>query len=190
MRGGWFSPDGHWWWNGREWRPAAEAMRPRGVTFWILACAVGLLVFLGVGTCGLMFGTTTRGGPTSSVSRVTGASSGAQACSPRPCADAGGFAVLVDRVEWNYVPSAFFTAEPGNQFARVTVRFENHASYERHADPFQFVLKDQQGREARDHLGRRQLVGRQSDPQRNIRTALTRLPGDEGDHGRRAGLDA
>jgi hypothetical protein len=139
MRGGWFSPDGHWWWNGREWRPAAEAMRPRGVTFWILACALGL---------------------------------------------------LVDRVEWNYVPSAFFTAEPGNQFARVTVRFENHASYERHADPFQFVLKDQQGREARDHLGRRQLVGRQSDPGRNIRTALTRLPGDEGDHGRRAGLDA
>jgi hypothetical protein len=44
-----------------------------------------------------------------------------------------------------YVPSSFFTAEPGNQFARVTVRFENHASDEKHADPFQFVLKDQQG---------------------------------------------
>jgi uncharacterized protein DUF4352 len=145
MRGGWFSPDGHWWWNGREWRPAAEAMRPRGGTFWILACALGLLVFFGVGTCGLMFGTATRGGPTGSASRATGASSGVQACSPRPCADAGGFTVVVERVEWHYVPSAFFTAEPGNQFARVTVRFENHASDERHADPFQFVLKDQQG---------------------------------------------
>jgi hypothetical protein len=51
----------------------------------------------------------------------------------------------VDAVQWRFTPASIFRPEPGNQFARVTVRFANHATSEKHADPFQFVLEDQRG---------------------------------------------
>lgn len=134
-----FSPDGHWWWNGREWRPAAEAHRRRSHAGWLVGLTF-LVVLVGIGICGPV--ALLAGSHASGSSSVTKAVS---TCSPQPCADAGGFTVHVDGVEWNYVPIGLFQPEPGNQFARITVRFENTAPTEKHADPFQFVLKDQEG---------------------------------------------
>jgi hypothetical protein len=98
---------------------------------------------VGIGTCGAvaLFAVSHASRPIGYATSFTTAVSN---CSPQPCADAGGFAVHVDSVEWNCVPG-LFKPEPGNQFARVTVRFENAAPNEKHADPFQFVLRDQQG---------------------------------------------
>jgi len=138
-----FSPDGHWWWNGREWRPAAEAHRRRSHVGWLIGLSV-LVALVGIGLCGpvVLLAGSHASSPTGYATSVTRAVSN---CSPQPCADAGGFKVHVESVEWNYVPPALFQPEPGNQFARITVRFQNSAPTEKHADPFQFVLKDQQG---------------------------------------------
>jgi len=138
-----FSPDGHWWWNGREWRPAAEAHRRRSHVGWLIGLSV-LVALVGIGLCGpvVLLAGSHASSPTGYATSVTRAVSN---CSPQPCADADGFKVHVDSVEWNYVPPALFQPEPGNQFARITVRFQNSAPTEKHADPFQFVLKDQQG---------------------------------------------
>lgn len=137
-----FSPDGHWWWN-REWRPAAEAYRRRGHPGWLIVLS-RLVGLVGIGICGsvALLAVSHASAPTLHGGSVTTAVSG---CSPQPCADVGGFTVHVDSVQWNYVPAGLFKPEPGNQFARVTVRFENAAPNEKHADPFQFVLRDQQG---------------------------------------------
>ena len=77
------------------------------------------------------------------------------------------------------------TSSPGSRSG-----FENRASDERHADPFQFVLKDQQGVKHAVTSAGDSWSGVKSDSRWNIRSALTRIPGDEGDHGRRTGLDA
>ncbi len=141
-----FSPDGHWWWNGREWRPAAEAsVQRRTGPRWGLIILVATAALFGLLICGpIVLVLANRPSQVVSAGSVAPGAR-APACSPEPCADADGFTVYVDSVEWSYTPSAFFKAEPGNQFARVTVRFENRGSSERHADPYNFVLKDQQG---------------------------------------------
>ena len=138
-----FSPDGHWWWNGREWRPAAEAYRRRSHVGWLVGLSL-LFGLVGIGICGpvALLAGSHAATPTGYATSVTTAVS---TCSPQLCADAAGFKVHVDSVEWNYVPAGLFKPEPGNQFARVTVRFDNTAPNEKHADPFQFVLRDQQG---------------------------------------------
>lgn len=131
------SPDGNWWWNGREWRPVSELGRRRGPGAWLVGCGLlAAVVVLGLGTCAVV-------GGLSSSSAARQAADDA-ACSPQPCANASGFVVYVDRIEWQYNPPGIFRPEAGNQFARVTIRFANHATSEKHADPFQFVLEDQQ----------------------------------------------
>lgn len=132
------SPDGNWWWNGREWRPIRELPVGRTRSAWRTPCvvvAVLALVIAGVGTCATV----------SSVMNAASRSAQDTACTPKPCANADGFVVFVDKAEWRITPPFGYRLEPGNQLARVTVRFANHATTEKHADPFQFVLQDQQG---------------------------------------------
>ena len=76
---------------------------------------------------------------------AAGARTPAATCSPQPCTDAEGFTLYVVGVEWNFVPGAIFKPEPGDQFARVSVRLVNRAAGERHVDPFHSLLQDQQG---------------------------------------------
>jgi hypothetical protein len=102
----------------------------------LLACGVvALFGVAGLGACAVV-------GVAAIAARSQATTADDAACSPQPCANAGGFVAFVDRVEWRIAAAPVFQPEAGNQFARVTVRFANHAAGERHADPFQFVLRD------------------------------------------------
>lgn len=160
-----FSDDRRYWWNGHEWRPVSEyrgaipappsappappsapvaavpVAAPRsGFLPWLVACGViALLALVGIGVCVAAVGGAVSKSISHSVQSTTD-------CSPRPCANNDGFIVYVDGMQWNSTSSSqFVNPEQGNQFARVTVRFENAAKSEQHASPAQFVLKDQQG---------------------------------------------
>src|SRR5215470_10567186 len=69
-----FSPEGHWWWNSREWRPAAEAHRRRGPVGWLVGLSL-LVVLVGIGICGpvVLLAGSHASSPTGYVTSVTSA---------------------------------------------------------------------------------------------------------------------
>lgn len=120
--------------------------RPPVFRWILLGAGITVLALAGLGTCLAAVSSAGRHGTANATAAQSGVPAPAAAtCSPQPCADADGFAVFVDSVQWKYAASGWAQPEAGDQFARVTVRFTNRAGVEKHADPYQFVLQDQQG---------------------------------------------
>ena len=167
-----WSADGHWWWDGQQWRARAEYRPPappggrrpgRGPWLWI-GLAGGLVVLMGVCTVavanlGASGRTSVRPPAAPAVEQVTAAATTRPtapptpapardgSCSPQPCAnDNYGWIVTVSDVKYD-VPSGndFEKPEAGNVYVTMNVSFTNKTSQEQHANPVTFVLLDGAG---------------------------------------------
>lgn len=88
------------------------------------------------------------GSTTGSSSGSTGGQPAAKAtpaCSPAPCATKDGVTVTVSNLNRNVPPAQFEQLPANTHIVSLMVGFQNEASQEYNANPFNFVLKDSTG---------------------------------------------
>lgn len=129
-------------------------LQRRGRALWWLLGGVGLILLLGVCTVAISSaGSRERATAAQQSSAAAPGTNGGPsaagrggACSPQPCAnDSYGWIVTVGDLKFDAQPGQFEHAEPGNVYVTMSVSFANRLRTERHADPFQFVLRDGAG---------------------------------------------
>lgn len=164
------SPDGQWWWDGKQWQPVTEQAPPppspitpemarrRRINKVLVPIVAILGGLLGLGICVAAISSSGLT-PSKPAAQATAAATPTQAaqkqptpdprgtCSPEPCAnDNYGWIVVVGNVKYGVPPvNQFQKPEAGNVFVTLEVTFTNKLAAEQHADPFQFVLQDGAG---------------------------------------------
>ena len=166
-----YSPDGNWWWNGREWIPttgassrpplpgaASPGPRRRSRWPWLTGGLLALIVLTGVFVAAVAPGVNSARSKAATTATPPAASARAGAvpagtpgrdgsCAPQPCAnDNFGWVVSVSDVKYD-APAGndFEKPEAGNVFVTLSVTFANKTDKERHASPTGFVLLDGAG---------------------------------------------
>ena len=131
------SPDRRFIWDGAEWRPLAAPAGRATRWPWLAGGAVGLVVLLGLCTVGLS-ASAARPRPVASAAAVP-------SCA-QPCTEADGWAVQAANLRYDVASvSPFRRPDAGNVFVSVDVTFLNHTASEKHANPYDFVLRDGAG---------------------------------------------
>jgi len=157
-----YSPDGRWWWDGRQWvpvqpspqqSPGSPSIRRRRWPWLALGAAILVLAIGAIGSLNNRPATST-GTPAAVAAKPTAAPAATPApparngsCSPQPCAnDNYGWIVTVSDLKYDTASgNPFQTPEAGNVYVTLNVSFTNETGQERHANPFEFVLQDGAG---------------------------------------------
>ena len=166
-----YSPDGNWWWNGREWIPTdGSSSRPplpgapgpgrpgRSRWQWLAGGLLALIVLTGVFLAAVAPGVNSARSKAATTATPPAASAGPSvvpsntpgrdgSCAPQPCAnDNFGWIVSVSDAKYDAPPGNDFEKPAvGNVFVTMKVTFTNKTNKEQHASPTGFVLLDGAG---------------------------------------------